>query len=166
LPENKKKNNGMIVIDIPGYRKINAEHLVLDYNGTSAIDGKLIEGIREMLDKLSDHLKIHILTADTFGISENELSGIHCNLEILNMPYQDLQKDIYVMNLGCDNVIAIGNGMNDALMLKRAALGIAVIQKEGASLKTLKNADLVCNNIMDALELLINPLRVVATLRK
>jgi soluble P-type ATPase len=41
-----------------------------------------------------------------------------------------------------------------------------VIQKEGASARALMNADIVCNSIVDALELLTNPLRIVATLRK
>jgi soluble P-type ATPase len=50
-------------------------------------------------------------------------------------------------------------------MLKNAALGIVVIQKEGATVKSLENADIVCNNIIDALELLKNPLRIIATLR-
>jgi soluble P-type ATPase len=50
-------------------------------------------------------------------------------------------------------------------MLKKAALSIAVIQKEGSALTTLKNANIVCTDIKDALELLINPQRLIATLR-
>ncbi len=34
----------MLRIDIPGYKIIKAEHLVLDFNGTMAIDGRLIDG--------------------------------------------------------------------------------------------------------------------------
>ena len=34
----------MIAINIPGSTSIEARHLVLDFNGTLAIDGKLIEG--------------------------------------------------------------------------------------------------------------------------
>ena len=34
----------MITVNIPGYRKIELEHLVLDHNGTLACDGKLLEG--------------------------------------------------------------------------------------------------------------------------
>ena len=78
---------------------------------------------------------------------------------------QDMQKESHVFNLGEDHVIAIGNGLNDALMLKCAALGIVVLQKEGASVKTLLSADLVCNNIIDALELLTKPKRISASLR-
>jgi len=156
----------MITIDIPGFKKVEAAHLVLDYNGTLAIDGKLIEGVFPLLKVLGNHLTIHILTADTFGTSKGEVSGINCILEVLEPIVQDMQKEMYVLNLGKENVIAIGNGMNDALMLKSAALGIVVIQNEGASVNTLINADIACSNIVNALELLINPLRIVATLRK
>jgi soluble P-type ATPase len=50
-------------------------------------------------------------------------------------------------------------------MVKEAALGIAVIEKEGAAVETLLAADIVCGNILDALELLLNPKRLIATLR-
>ena len=156
----------MLTLDIPGYKKIETEHLVLDYNGTLATDGKLIGGTKPLLDLLSSIVTIHILTADTFETARNELSGINCKLVVLEPGLQDMQKEMYVFNLGEENVIAIGNGMNDSLMLKSAALGIAVIQNEGASIKTLLNADIVCISILDALELLTNPKRIVATLRK
>ncbi|HAR39396.1 MAG: ATPase P [Bacteroidetes bacterium GWD2_45_23] len=156
----------MITIETPGIKKLEAEHLVLDYNGTLAIDGKLIPGIRPLLEKLSNQIKIHILTADTFGTSKQELAEINCELEIIHDEMQDVHKEIYVDHLEREKVIAIGNGANDALMLAAAGLGILVIQKEGASVKALMNADIVCNTIVDALELLTNPLRIVATLRK
>ncbi len=156
----------MLTIDIPGHQKFDVEHLVLDYNGTLAFDGKLIEGAKPLLESLSNQLSVHVLTADTFCTSKSELSEINCTLTVLEPLLQDVLKEMYVLNLGKDNVIAIGNGMNDALMLKSAALGIAVIQNEGTSINTLLNADIVCNNILDALELLTNPSRIVATLRK
>jgi soluble P-type ATPase len=155
----------MITIDIPGYKKIEAEHLVLDYNGTLAIDGTLITGVREILNSLAADVKIHIITANTFGKITENLVDIDCNLVIIHNNNQQLQKAKFISDLGENAVIAIGNGMNDALMLKNAALGIVVIQKEGAAVKSLENADIVCNNIIDALELLKNPLRIIATLR-
>jgi soluble P-type ATPase len=155
----------MITIDIPGYLKIEAEHLVLDYNGTLAIDGNLISGVREILNALAKNLKIHIVTADTFGTVTENITGIDCSLVIVDNNYQHLHKDKYIRDLGDNGVIAIGNGMNDSLMLKNAALGIVVIQKEGASVKSFENADIVCTSIIDALELLKIPLRMIATLR-
>ena len=155
----------MIIIDIPGYKKMEVEHLVLDYNGTLAIDGKLIDGVEQMLERLSKKLSIHIITADTFSTAKDELSGIDCSLEVLKSPFQDRQKEMFVITLGKDKVIAIGNGRNDALMLKSAALGIAIIQAEGASVKSIVNADIISNNIINALMLLEHTKRINATLK-
>lgn len=155
----------MISIDIPGYKTIEIEHLVLDYNGTLAVDGKLIDGVRSLLHQLSEQLEIHVLTADTFGSSARELEGVNCSLKILDATAQDQQKEIVVQQLGKGKVVAIGNGFNDALMLKSAEIGIVLIQAEGAAAKTLLNADIVCPNIIDALNLFIHPKRLVATLR-
>ncbi len=50
-------------------------------------------------------------------------------------------------------------------MLEKAKLGILVIQEEGAAPSTLLAADVVCTDIMSALNLLLHPLRLTATLR-
>jgi soluble P-type ATPase len=57
----------MIEIDIPGFGELSLEHLVLDYNGTLAIDGYPVPGIEFRLQALSERLKLHVVTADTFG---------------------------------------------------------------------------------------------------
>ena len=62
--------------------------------------------------------------------------------------------------------MAIGQGANDAEMLKAAGLGICVLSVEGTAVEALLAADLVTANIFDALELLEKPLRIVASLRK
>lgn len=155
----------MMQIEIPGKKPLKATHLVLDYNGTLAIDGKILNNVKELLNLLSEIIEIHVITADTFGMVKKNLKGVKCNCIILNGNGQQLQKLQYITGLGKQKVIAIGNGFNDVLMLKNAALGIAVIQKEGASAKTVLVADIVCGSITDALELLLNPLRIIATLR-
>jgi soluble P-type ATPase len=155
----------MIKIDIPGIKKINAEHLVLDYNGTVAVDGNLISGAADLLNQISSELEVHVITADTFGKAAAELAGLKCTLDIIGTGDQQKQKSGFIASLGSEKVIAIGNGFNDLLMLKDSALGIAVIQKEGASAKAVAAADIVVTSIIDALELILNPLRIAATLR-
>ena len=155
----------MIEIAIPGYRVLQLDYLVLDYNGTLARDGDLLPGVKSRLEDLSERLQIHVLTADTFGKAHAALAGMPCELSVLPAERQDVEKFSYVEKLGASRVAAIGNGRNDRLMLKAAALGIAVIQKEGASVETLIEADVVTTDILIALELLQHPLRLVATLR-
>ena len=155
----------MIIIDIPGGQKMRLEHLVLDYNGTLACDGQLLPGVRENLKALSGQIGIHVLTADTFGGAGGELGGIDCRVSIIDAGQQDRSKLQYVVDLGPDGAVCIGNGRNDRLMLREAALGIAVVQTEGIAAETLLAGDVVCDDINAALQLLINPLRLVATLR-
>jgi soluble P-type ATPase len=50
-------------------------------------------------------------------------------------------------------------------MLSTSRLGMAVVLAEGASAVSLNAADVVCTDIVQALELLMNPLRLTATLR-
>ena len=155
----------MLKFEIPNREIIQAEYLVLDYNGTLAIDGKLLSGIKEKLNALSSNLQIYVITADTFGTARESLKDVHCECIIVQEKTQQLLKKEFISKLNADKVIAIGNGMNDALMLKDAALGIIVMQKEGASIKTLINADMVFSSVIDALDSLNNPLRIAATLR-
>ena len=42
----------MLTITIPGTTTLRLEHLVLDFNGTIACDGVLLEGIPSLLDNL------------------------------------------------------------------------------------------------------------------
>lgn len=155
----------MIEITIPGHQTLKLSHLVLDYNGTLALDGKLLNGVRERLETLSDRLQIHVVTADTFGNARSHLSGLPCQLVILPVETQDAQKRDYITQLGSETTVCLGNGCNDRLMLKAAALGIAVIEGEGAAVEAILASDIVCPDIGAALDLLENPMRLIATLR-
>ncbi|MGC9150211.1 MAG: HAD family hydrolase [Microbacter sp.] len=152
-------------IQIPGLQTIRLDHLVLDYNGTLAEDGVLINGVTELLHQLNRHLTIHVITADTFGSVVNAMAEIPCEVKVIDPLQQDRQKGEFVKKLGAEHVLAVGNGRNDKIMLKEAVLGIAVIQKEGTYAPLISEADVVCTSITDALELLTHPKRLIATLR-
>lgn len=155
----------MIEIEIPGHQTIHAAHLLLDFNGTLAIDGQIIEGVADQLIRLSAELKIHVLTADTFHTVRKELGEMPFTVKVLNPERQDMQKADYVKELGPERVIAIGNGRNDELMLRESALGIAVIQAEGAYAHIVNVSQVICTSITDALSLILKTKRLTATLR-
>lgn len=152
-------------LDIPGFKTLEIQFLVLDFNGTLGIDGKLIPGVKERLISLSENFEIHVVTADTFGLAAKELDNIPVLLKILDKNNQAEAKQNHIQNFDSNRVIAIGNGRNDRLMLKEAALGIAILQEEGASTESIFAADLVCKSINEALDLLRNPKRLIASLR-
>ena len=155
----------MIEINIPGFCHLQLAHLVLDYNGTLAIDGHLIPQVGKKLTKLSHDLHIHVLTADTFGLAKTGLAGLPLDLTIAPPEDQAETKQAFVSSLGAEQVVAIGNGRNDGPMLQAAALGIALVQLEGGAVETLVSADIVSTSILDALDLFSHPKRLVATLR-
>jgi len=155
----------MLEMNIPGYRTLVLSFLVLDYNGTIACDGLLIPGVRDRLVELSKSIAIHILTADTFGSVQGQMADIPCEVVVIGKENQTQAKADYVRQLEAQKTVSVGNGRNDALMLKEAVLGIAVIQEEGGAVETLLAADIVTHCILDALDLLLHPLRLTATLR-
>ncbi len=155
----------MIEIEIPGYGPLELRYLVMDYNGTLATDGKLIEGVETRLFELAGHLQIHVITADTFGLAQTYLKDLPLTLKIISAAEQGKQKWEFVRSLGASQTVAIGNGRNDRLMLKEARLGIVTVQNEGAALESIQAADIMVTHINDALDLLKNPLRLKATLR-
>jgi P-type E1-E2 ATPase len=157
----------MIELDIPGRGRLVLAYLVLDVNGTLAVDGTLLPGVLERIQQLRRQLQIALLTADTHGRQaelDQQLGFTAHRLQPgqLGAP----QKAAFVRALGADQTAAIGNGANDVEMLRAAALGIAVLEGEGASVEALMAADVAVRSITDALDLLLQPRRLVATLRR
>ena len=117
------------IVATPGFGQVNLKHLVSDFTGTLSVHGSLVPGVRVLLNKISEILDVHVLTADTFGMARSELSGVACRVHILAGSNEDLQKEEYVRTLGAENVIALGNGNNDRKMLKAASgtgAGVAI----------------------------------------
>lgn len=155
----------MLEIDIPRFGLVRLEHLVSDFTGTLSVDGKLLPGVRERLNRIAVFMKVHILTTDTFGKAQAELEGVNCEVYILTGQNHDEQKENYVNRLDADYVAAFGNGNNDRKMLKTARIGIAVTEAEGCSVDAITAANIHVRSVVDGLDLLLNPKRCKATLR-
>jgi len=155
-----------VKITIPHYQTLLLRHVVLDYNGTLAKDGVLKEEAKAVLDALCERFSVHVITSDTFGSVEAQMKGFNLNVKVLQTDDHTGEKATYINELAASSCVAVGNGNNDAGMLKDAALGIALMGDEGCSTKTLINSDIVCKSIEDALQLLLNEKRLIATLRK
>lgn len=156
----------MIELNIPGRGVIQLEHLVTDVNGTLALDGKLLEGVSSALLRVSDRLNIHLLTADTHG--QQDSIDKQLGMKAIRIPAGDESstKAAYVRELKPKQVVAIGQGANDAGMLREAEIGIAVNSQEGLATEAIQAADLVLPDIHSALAMLENPMRLVASLRR
>ena len=156
----------IVEINIPNYKKLVISNIVLDYNGTIAKDGVLKKSVKKLLPLLSKQYSLHVITADTFGSVQSEVAGLDVKVKVLKSENHTLEKEKYIKKLGKKSCAAFGNGNNDALMLKKARLGIAIVGDEGCATQTFAQSDLVCTSIEDALELFINTKRLIATLRQ
>jgi len=156
----------MILYEIPGRKDIKIENIVFDYNGTIAVNGKLANGVSQLINILSKYANIYILTADTYGTVEKECMDIEG--KVLTFPLGnagDFKREI-VKNLGGEKTLCVGNGYNDILMFEESALSIGIIEAEGASGKLLTKADIVARDIIDGINIILNNNMVKATLRK
>jgi soluble P-type ATPase len=159
------KEAAMLEIAIPGADTLRLDYLIADFNGTLAADGVLLPGVADALWRLAESLDLHVVTADTFGKAREALAGLPCELAILPEGGQDVAKRRHLESLGAARCVALGNGRNDRLMLAAAGLGIAVIEAEGVAVETLLEARVAAPGIEAALGLLLNPARLIATLR-
>lgn len=157
-----------IVIPIPGFGDRRVEVLVTDYTGTLACGGRLVAGVRERLLSLRGALDLHVITADTFGTADAELSGI-VTPHRLRGARHDIEKEQFVKRFDAARVVALGNGLNDRLMLGAIKAGggiaVAVDNGEGCALDTMLNAHIQIVGAANALDLLLDPRRCTATLR-
>jgi soluble P-type ATPase len=155
----------MLEIDIPNGPSLRLEHLVCDLNGTLARDGLLLEGVAERLKRLSERLAVCILSADTNDTASGLARELGVRVERLGPGRGDEQKLAFVRSLGPEGCCAVGNGRNDALMLRQAALALVVIGPEGAAREALEAGHVICYRPVEALDLLLHPNRLIATLR-
>lgn len=155
----------MLELSIPGFGDLVLCHLVLDFNGTIAAGGTLIPGMEQELNQLAATFKIHVVTGNSFGKAQTELSNVNCNLKILASEHQCKAKAEYITHLDPRCVVAIGNGCNDEEMLRLARVGIAVLGEDGLASKAALAANILVKDIFSALVLLQSPKKLMSVLR-
>ena len=102
----------MIRIDVPGREIIEIEHVVLDYNGTIALDGQLIEGAAWRIRELCKSAHVYVLTADTYGTVRSQCDGLGAEVKTFPRANAAECKEEIVRALG-GKVACVGNGFND-----------------------------------------------------
>ncbi len=151
--------------EIPGYGKLEIKNLILDYNGTIAKDGKLLEGLGDILNKLAEIVDVYVLTADTYGSVEKEMEKFPVIVKVIKGENELVEKRDFARALGANVTMAIGNGYNDQLVFREVKISVVVMGSEACATILFNIADLVASDIYDALELLLNPTRLRSSLR-
>ncbi|WP_298293771.1 hypothetical protein [Thiomonas sp.] len=151
-----------LTLTIPGAPVLRLQHLLLDFNGTIALDGRLIDGVAARLQQLGRVLDVEVLTGDTYGTVAQALHGLGLRHTVVR--HGD-DKTARARALRPAGVAALGNGRNDVDMLRAATLGVAVLGAECSHALVLAAAQLVAPDIVAALDLFVQPQRLVAVLR-
>ena len=154
-----------MILNIPGYKELNLTTLLLDYNGTIATDGIISDSVKSRLKTLSKDFDIYVLTADTHGTARKQCEDIPVTVHTFPVGNAADYKEEIIDKIGGENCIALGNGRNDVKMFHKAALSIAIMDKEGMCAKLLTESDICVTSIEDGLDLLLNPKRIIADLR-
>ncbi|HVN05088.1 MAG TPA: hypothetical protein VMT86_11760 [Bryobacteraceae bacterium] len=161
-------NKPGIAIDIPGFGLRLIRVVVSDYTGTHSLGGAVEPAVKQKLRELARVIDLHIVTADSFGTAERELEGIAIPHKLRSAKH-DAEKAEYVRQFELPHVAAFGNGNNDRLMLRAVkeagGLAIAVDNGEGCALDAILNAHLLIAGAANAIDLLLDPVRLKATLR-
>ena len=152
-------------IDIPGYKELNIDTLLLDYNGTIATDGIIPEVVKTRLRELSKDFDIYVLTADTHGTARRQCEDIPVTVHTFPVGNAADYKEEIINKIGGEQCVVLGNGRNDIKMFRQAALAIAIMDTEGMCSKLLSESDICVTSIENALDLLLNPKRIIADLR-
>jgi soluble P-type ATPase len=154
------------MIEIPHFKDLEIENILFDYNGTLATDGHLKTETKALLKEVCEKYNVYVITADTFGTVKEALKAFKLEVLVLSSADHTKEKAVYLEKLGAEKTVALGNGNNDAKMLESAVLSMAVMGDEGCAKETLLASDIVCKNIVSAMELLLKPKRLIATLRR
>lgn len=154
-----------LLISIPGYADLTLTSALFDLNGTLALDGLIADSTRERLISLSESLALYVMSADTHGTLEQVCAGLPLAIHRVQTDLGAPAKRAFLETLDPQRTVTVGNGRNDVLMLQAAALGIVVLGAEGAAKDALLAADVVFSSINHALDALLHPKRLVATLR-
>lgn len=152
-------------IVIPEYKTLDIDTLFLDFNGTIAVDGIIPVGVKQRLTALAERFRIYILTADTNGNAKDQCEGLPVILQTFPTGNAREYKKELIKATGSKHCAAMGNGRNDELMLKEAALSIAIMDKEGMYGRLFKEADICVRSMQDGLDLFLYPNRIIAGLR-
>ena len=156
----------MIAIQRPGQPPLEADFLLIAFEGTLATDRRVHPKAKDKINLLSKRLKIYVLTTSERDAMEEALRRVKAEVVFIPEGGASEAKLELLRQLGRERAVALGSGLSDVPMLEEAAFGICVLNREGTVAEAITKADLVVMNILDALDFLLKPLRQKATCSK
>lgn len=156
----------MIAIVRPGLDPLEIDSLLIDFEGTLAMDGRVHPKVKDKLNLLAKRVQISILIGEETEKVKEALKRVKAEIVPVAEGQASQEKLRWLHRLGPNRTAAIGNGFDDGELLEKAALGLAVLSREGTAASTWIKADLLFPTLLDALDFLLKPLRQKATLKR
>ena len=156
----------MISIQRAGMENLEIQFVLIDFEGTLAMDGRVHPKAKDKVNLLSKRATIYILTKRDRGKVEETLRKMKVEILYVTEGDSSQQKLNLLQRLGSHQTAVIGNGLDDVQIMEQAGLGMCVIGKEGSSAEAMAKADLVVTDVLDGLDFLLKPLRQRATLSR
>ncbi|MHA1149323.1 MAG: HAD family hydrolase [Promethearchaeota archaeon] len=155
-------------IQIPNHGELIIKNIIFDINGTLQFKGVISDEIISKFRELKKIYNVYLVSSDTRGNLKTIASKLEVEYVKINPKgiTDSEAKNQELIKLGKDITIAVGNGNNDDLMLKNAVIGIVIIGTEGASVKSIINADVAFNDPINAIDFLLDDTMIISTLRK
>lgn len=151
---------------IPGHDNVKIENILIDFNGTLAVDGILHEGIADKLAELSKIVDITVVSADTNCTIKEQLKNVPIEVRAFDGKNVSEEKKNILRQLNPVRTAVIGNGFNDHKMMREARVAIGVMGEEGIYSSLFSFTDICVSSIHAALDLFLKPNRIIATMRK
>ncbi len=148
----------MIAVLRPGHEPLEIDSL--------AVDGRVHPKVKDKLNLLAKRVRICVLVEEQTEKVREVLRKVKAEIVSLSEGQASREKSRWLQELGAERTAAIGNGCDDEEILEEAALGLAVLSKEGTVASAVIKADLLFPSILDALDFLLKPLRQKVTLKR
>ena len=146
-----------------GAGEFDLDTIILDLNGTLAVNGSVPDGVKERASKLKElGYKILLFSGDQRGTAQAQADDLGIELQRAGTTEE---KEQLTLKLNKERTVAIGNARIDIGTFKHSKLRIATLQAEGIHAAILPYVDVIVTSINDALDLLINKDSLEATMR-
>lgn len=149
---------------IPEVGEIELNKIVLDLNGTLAVNGSLVPGVKEKIAELRKlGFEMTLFTGDQRGNAKDLCEDLDINLKIAKTGQEKREA---MKDFPKENTVAIGNARIDIGTFENARFSIATLQAEGIHTEILNHVDVIVPSIIDAFDLLLDVNRMAATMRR
>lgn len=157
----------MRIFNIPNYGKITIENIIFDINGTLQFKGIISDDLILKFKELKKFYNIYLVSSDTRGNLDD--IAIKLGVDYIRINSKEMSeaeaKNNELLKLGKDVTVVVGNGNNDALMLKNSILGLIIIGNEGATIKSIINSNVAFPDPLSAIDFLLDEKILIGTLR-